>query len=636
MIVESLPDMSNKLRVSKNTNSRFQTGIVTPQLLIALAAIGLIVFMMVATNLPLKDKVLSMFFIKSPSRAAETVNITAQVNSSTDDINEKGGSLDTTYGSNYPSIYIGGDTSSYAGFRFNNVNVPQGTTITSAKLLVYAIGGWIQMDFIMAAENSGNSAPFSSSSIPSSRPLTNQKITHSSNSSWAANTWIDLNNISGPVQEVVSRADWKAGNSLSVIIKGNGNINGRKFVTSFDGNSNNAPKLLITYQTNDGAITTPTPTVAQVISTPMPAQLSSTPTKAPIILTSTKTPTPTPATPTTAPLSGLNSLEYGTWTPNPTYDTCTKAQHDAYFVIGPDGKRYSTWHPALGPGGCKFGHEHGDNPATSIADPTLPAFGYGSEQAGMLEPHVGFKVAVLRAGDVVESNVDSKISNVDARQVIHMGTGGVKRYNQPLHSFEYDSIARDGSGLSVHLAGVADTGPSSQNGSTCTTPRAGAKDFSSVGCWDPYEIWNAVHFAIYAPGERNDRQGARAYYITSWAVFDPITTRDPADITKLIYSDIYYKDATPWAPAGYSYDPNRDPLSPQAFFHGCKREIYYGVEAQNTGKPTITYTDAWGVVRSNQPGPGLIKQEISAVSAHPQIIWKKSNNSCGNGIHAPN
>jgi hypothetical protein len=43
------------------------------------------------------------------------------------------------------------------------------------------------------------------------------------------------------------------------------------------------------------------------------------------------------------------SFQYGQWTPGPN-DTCTKAQHDAYSVVGPDGKRYPTWHPAGGPG----------------------------------------------------------------------------------------------------------------------------------------------------------------------------------------------------------------------------------------------------------------------------------------------
>jgi hypothetical protein len=50
--------------------------------------------------------------------------------------------------------------------------------------------------------------------------------------------------------------------------------------------------------------------------------------------------------------------------------TCPPEVHDRYFVIGPDGRKYRTWHPVTVPidpsnpsrGTCTFAHEHGDNP----------------------------------------------------------------------------------------------------------------------------------------------------------------------------------------------------------------------------------------------------------------------------------
>jgi hypothetical protein len=64
------------------------------------------------------------------------------------------------------------------------------------------------------------------------------------------------------------------------------------------------------------------------------------------------------------------SLSMGRW--SPATDTtrfpneCAKDVHDSYFVVGPDGKKYPTWHPPRDPAsGCWFGHEHGDNPAGS-------------------------------------------------------------------------------------------------------------------------------------------------------------------------------------------------------------------------------------------------------------------------------
>jgi hypothetical protein len=61
------------------------------------------------------------------------------------------------------------------------------------------------------------------------------------------------------------------------------------------------------------------------------------------------------------PANATPSLAFGIWNPGPK-DTCTKEQHDAYTVVGPDGKLYPTWHPPTGPGRCTFGHEHGLDP----------------------------------------------------------------------------------------------------------------------------------------------------------------------------------------------------------------------------------------------------------------------------------
>ena len=59
------------------------------------------------------------------------------------------------------------------------------------------------------------------------------------------------------------------------------------------------------------------------------------------------------------------SFQYGQWTPGPT-DSCTKAIHDGYSVVGPDGKRYPTWHaPVDQATGCTFGHDHGRDPRGS-------------------------------------------------------------------------------------------------------------------------------------------------------------------------------------------------------------------------------------------------------------------------------
>jgi hypothetical protein len=113
----------------------------------------------------------------------------------------------------------------------------------------------------------------------------------------------------------------------------------------------------------------------------------------------------TTRTTTTSVTSTTTSTAYSDTFPavNPAIlGTCPPEVHDRYFVIGPDGRKYRTWHPVTVPidpsnpsrGTCTFAHEHGDNPVQGrFRD--LPAFGYPSKVAGMVDEiaaHAGFKV----------------------------------------------------------------------------------------------------------------------------------------------------------------------------------------------------------------------------------------------------
>lgn len=92
-----------------------------------------------------------------------------------------------------------------------------------------------------------------------------------------------------------------------------------------------------------------------------------------------------PAEPSSAPAGA----SFGIWKPGPR-DTCTKEQHDAYFVIAPDGKKYPTWHPPIDPvSGCSFGHEHGRDPRGSElwrARQIQHAFYFDANRNGVMDP----------------------------------------------------------------------------------------------------------------------------------------------------------------------------------------------------------------------------------------------------------
>jgi hypothetical protein len=160
-----------------------------------------------------------------------------------------------------------------------------------------------------------------------------------------------------------------------------------------------------------------------------------------------------------APPSGGSSVDaasFGIWNPS-SRDTCTKAQHDSYSVIGPDGKRYPTWHPPTGPGGCSFGHEHGRDPKGSslwsqiqqhfyydangngVMDPQEAAvtgipFGYGNEQMDVYSAARGLHV--MRHEDHVGHKVDWADNETDIATDKHgsMSDGVHVQKNSPFNT----------------------------------------------------------------------------------------------------------------------------------------------------------------------------------------------------------
>lgn len=173
----------------------------------------------------------------------------------------------------------------------------------------------------------------------------------------------------------------------------------------------------------------------------------------------------------TASVDGVPaSHAFGLWTPT-RFDTCPKALHDGYAVVGPDGKAYPTWHPpivtdpATGQP-CSFGHEHGRDPrgshlwpviqehfghATHAAMSGLP-FGYGNEQldvwntaqgvtTGMRhEDHVGHKIEW--ENDVrLERSVNGQRVQLpvtcDFLMKIHQGTHSADAFTNNLHELTY-------------------------------------------------------------------------------------------------------------------------------------------------------------------------------------------------------
>jgi hypothetical protein len=81
----------------------------------------------------------------------------------------------------------------------------------------------------------------------------------------------------------------------------------------------------------------------------------------------------------------------GQWTPVAGVDTCTQAEHDEHFVVGPDGKKYPTWHAPTRTRSdstvCSYGHDHGMDPRNffPLIDQIKAHFAYDDNQNGTLE-----------------------------------------------------------------------------------------------------------------------------------------------------------------------------------------------------------------------------------------------------------
>lgn len=322
--------------------------------------------------------------------------------------------------------------------------------------------------------------------------------------------------------------------------------------------------------------------------------------------------------------------------------TCPAEVHDRYVTAGPDGRTYRTWHPqevpvdANTPGGtkCRFAHEHGDDPTTSLANPVLPPFGYVGYVSGHPEEaHAGFKIAVSNRGEV---NDESRVMQGSARVVFHMGTGGILRYTMPHHSAIVDIVMP--TGQYIHVQGLFDT---HGVGSICERDRNNndtnfgndigrtVMTLPGTGCevTSPYEIWSG-DLLVRKP---NGQEAVRAF--VTMAVFDTITTMDPADKTRLIYTTDAFASRLNEAPF-------------MGGFNGCDRENYHTAPYwYNSGGPTVYFTDAFGNPLT-EGAPGALRQEVSA---HSQIgigmatrsdgtlnQFKERTDYCGAGLGLKN
>ena len=201
-----------------------------------------------------------------------------------------------------------------SGFRFQDIQIPQGATIKYAYITFSVDGPYTEeLNLKIYGEDTGNSQPFPDD------PLSYRDTTSEQNAVvWHVNELWELtdNHAGDPdkysfttpqlaplVQEIVNRGDWSAGNALAIIIKNDSSTGHRRVIAKERADSDDWPnlfpaRLVVSYE---GGLPTATPS-----PTPTPTNTPSpTPTATP---TPTNTPTAPPtATPTITPTSAPTS-----------------------------------------------------------------------------------------------------------------------------------------------------------------------------------------------------------------------------------------------------------------------------------------------------------------------------------------
>jgi hypothetical protein len=379
------------------------------------------------------------------------------------------------------------------------------------------------------------------------------------------------------------------------------------------------------------------------------------------------------------------SRAFGIWRPG-SHDTCSREQHDAYAVLGPDGKAYPTWHPPTGPGGCSFGHEHGRDPRDSDlhdAVGELP-FGYASEMLALADPahprdedHVGHKVEwendlqLSLSGD----GVASPMTLCDVLIKLHQGTHSDDAFSNNLHELIYHLRCEDGTEMHVTLLVVI--GRPGQFARSCSPtelvgagPPAPANSPAGFGVRLIPDRTCIERHMLVAPGELPDYAAALH---ESWHVYNSV---ERADGHALAFFNPYFQvrlpsrfhdpalasdlgrpievcyEVTPSgeragggpceASTGSGTVPAVEFDDPRSRFNGTGRFVdINAVRIANAGGPQVWYTDALGHQARTTAFPGAIRQVIAPVDRYigvdiggPSIGGDRRYD--GPGVRSPN
>lgn len=379
-----------------------------------------------------------------------------------------------------------------------------------------------------------------------------------------------------------------------------------------------------------------------------------------------------------------DAVAFGIWTPGPN-DSCTAEQHDRFSVVGPDGKRYPTWHPPTDPAsGCSFGHEHGRDPRGSdlFGEVGMIPFGLANEALDVYDPntrrhedHVGHKIEWENdvrlsfdgaAGAVLEITCD-----VLAK--LHQGTHSKDAFTNNLHELVYHIRCNDGTRMHVTL--MAAIGTPGEFVASCDRERriqAGtATPPNSPSGGGKRAIPDRICIERHMLVPEGVRSNYDAALRESWETHNQIRTVEGRTIASFdpyfqaLHPSRFYDPSKPnavgrpmdvcyedqggraardglcedatgnGAVAGITFD---DPRSP---FDGVRRFVDVNSNRiDNEDGPEVWYTDPFGRNARKEPFPGSIRQWIAQIdntgrAGHGPSIGRQRHYGAA-GVHPPN
>jgi hypothetical protein len=184
------------------------------------------------------------------------ITVTSQIDDDDDDAEESVSSGDVVLSSS--DLEMPSDNGDQiVGMRFNNINVPQGVTVTNAFIQFTADeSSSSSLDLTIKGELSSNASVFTTANNNiSGRNSTSSSVI------WSPNSWSDNDrttdqrtvDISSIITEIVAQSGWQTGNSIVITITGSGSNNRR--ADSHDESSSDAAELVMTYQSTSITLT---------------------------------------------------------------------------------------------------------------------------------------------------------------------------------------------------------------------------------------------------------------------------------------------------------------------------------------------------------------------------------------------